>query len=762
MAIYYLPLDIGSGEIPSTPVFKEYYKHIEVDYRGGYYPFTINEMWHGGVHIRMPQGSLIKAMADGTIIAAGLAEEEDANNHYGSSNFILMKHQLDGESYFALYMHLHWERLIPQNGTLQKIPWLKNGESEEEEMDQDLLSKLKTGKVCKLEKEVKAGEHLWSVGNFGSSGHRASLLHWGIFSETLLTGEWKTQEDPDANLNCDNQHILNLLNEVVDSDGDKQIILDELDQFFQNDEQCKRLRYYACKFISEYGVDYDKAIPDLKHRFSTIGLAGRMKPYLFWQEAVNAGVPIPTSPHVWHYHPVAFLEQVVLGSATAEEALREVDFIFPTTAEHKQYVNLTDNDGDEGMNLKIKVKVMHAADGNPLYWKVTAHEENSKRTEPAVGIKRSDTEELIRPQEGVATHTTRINSGEAELTLCCGLAGGDKFTIEVGFEEGTWLKSVEVTNWRKLWYQLTYREGVTPPSMETAIENLKNEFIEYIEESKVTHTNRIAGDVIIGNHNVETYHNMLETEHPGQCCHIILCDSQYDGLFNDGTIHTRTVTDVMTVRTAPLQLGTYEYPPVSLFDPPLQEGASFLQSGEWKNLTTDATGTFTDNPEAVTDTVGLIEYHNAHYIVITLPADSGVSSTNQVEIKLSVTSASGPWGGDGGTAPHNLIVINTDNTIHTQCVMHELGHLINMVPGVNGYGSPPGLSHSDHSHQYTGMGGAGSHCSYQYNTVLSSRTKYADGKCIMFHALNPNCMAIYCPDCSKFVKAQGLQVFGVL
>ena len=51
----------------------------------------------------------------------------------------------------------------------------------------------------------------------------------------------------------------------------------------------------------------------------------------------------------------------------------------------------------------------------------------------------------------------------------------------------------------------------------------------------------------------------------------------------------------------------------------------------------------------------------------------------------------GPWGGDGGTAPHNLIVIDSNDIIHSMCVMHELGHRMNMTPLAGSYKAPPGL-----------------------------------------------------------------------
>jgi hypothetical protein len=92
------------------------------------------------------------------------------------------------------------------------------------------------------------------------------------------------------------------------------------------------------------------------------------------------------------------------------------------------------------------------------------------------------------------------------------------------------------------------------------------------------------------------------------------------------------------------------------------------------------------------------------------------------------------------------------------CVLHELGHIMNMVPLAGSYKAPPGLS-LNHKFAYTGMGGSGSHCAFEIDKSSSTKTRNVDGKCIMFHQLNLNCKLIYCPECAPFVKAQALTKF---
>jgi hypothetical protein len=92
------------------------------------------------------------------------------------------------------------------------------------------------------------------------------------------------------------------------------------------------------------------------------------------------------------------------------------------------------------------------------------------------------------------------------------------------------------------------------------------------------------------------------------------------------------------------------------------------------------------------------------------------------------------------------------------CVMHELGHIMNMTPLAGSYKAPPGLA-LDHKHAYTGMGGSGSHCAFEIDKTKSTKTRNVDGTCIMFHQLTKKSKLLYCPECARFVKAQALEKF---
>jgi hypothetical protein len=411
-----------------------------------------------------------------------------------------------------------------------------------------------------------------------------------------------------------------------------------------------------------------------------------------------------------------------------------------------------------------------AVDGTKVFWKITAAKENSKRNDPKTGAKPDEKGKLTEFKEGIAEIETAVKGGKASFVLACGLAGGDVFTVEAGLEKGKSAGTFKVVNWRKLYFQLTHHKDITPPSMATAKKQLLDVFIEWEEDPAAKHNILPKGQVIVGNHNAEEYHKLLNSPHGGQCAHIILCDKQYDGLKGGSNIVSSQSADFTSDNDSIRMSNPGAH--IIVPSPPVQKGAKLFLGGAWKNKVTGKQGSLTDDPAKVTDDIGLAKWHDEHWWVIDLPKNAGASATNPVTVNLDVTAASGPWGGDGSVAPHNLIVIKSDDTIYTQCCLHELGHIINMVPYKGYYKMPPGftlgtppkatewVSTGDHTHSYDGSrGGSGSHCSWEIDKTKSTLAKYAEGKCIMFHQLTKSCKLVYCPECAPLVKAQALVKF---
>ncbi|HBP23021.1 MAG TPA: hypothetical protein DEA08_35265, partial [Planctomycetes bacterium] len=179
------------------------------------------------------------------------------------------------------------------------------------EVDQDALAELRGGGVVALDAEVAAGDPLWTVGEYGGSEQREGLIHWEIFSaENLLPG-WESAEDPDLDFNMDCAQIAALVDQraLVGRDN-----LDpgEIRDFYARDPDARRMRTLAAKFVSEWGVDVDAAVPRMKglpalRNFFLGDLADKIRPLMWWDEASAAGVELPADKRVWHYHPVSFL-----------------------------------------------------------------------------------------------------------------------------------------------------------------------------------------------------------------------------------------------------------------------------------------------------------------------------------------------------------------------------------------------------------------------------------------------------------------------
>jgi outer membrane protein OmpA-like peptidoglycan-associated protein len=457
----------------------------------------------------------------------------------------------------------------------------------------------------------------------------------------------------------------------------------------------------------------------------------------------------PVSEKDWKKTPV------VIGLPTGGAVTLKV--VRPEKTPHKQFINLTQNDADQGPELKMKVEATGCADGTVVSWIATVGDANSKRNDPLAGLKSPDTGKVVGFADKKSTVDTSVKNGSAECTLVCGLAGGDTYTVEVKCSGQS--AKVTIESWRRLWYQRTYHKDAAVPAMTTPEKQLKGVFIEFMAEPDVKHVEGTAGQVIIGRHNASSFHALLNTTHTGQCVNVIFCDRQFDGIDTKGNNYVSRKTSRLTSQSGTVTVGDDVDANLAIFNPPLQKGAAFLIKGTWANVKGKTDGTLTDDPAKVNDSTGLVTRIDELDVKVDLPKNAAASAGSPVDVALEITAASGPWGGDGGTAPHNLIVINKNDTIHSMCIMHELGHLMNMVPLTGYYKCPPGFVYEDHKYRYEKMGGSGSHCSFGNDKAKSTAKRYVDGTCIMFHQLTLKCKLEFCECCAPFVKAQALQKF---
>jgi len=136
------------------------------------------------------------------------------------------------------------------------------------------------------------------------------IMHWAVFSPRPVAGEWIKTEDADQDYDCDSEAIVNLIEQsgsggVFNADGE--LTHDEIVAFFSEPSHAEKLRSYACRFKSEFSVDWESVKLKLKER----GLIVDEKiasAYNFWDEAVSADSALPADGIVWHYNPIRFVE----------------------------------------------------------------------------------------------------------------------------------------------------------------------------------------------------------------------------------------------------------------------------------------------------------------------------------------------------------------------------------------------------------------------------------------------------------------------
>ena len=130
---------------------------------------------------------------------------------------------------------------------------------------------------------------------------------------TIVPVDWQLVEDPDkSDYNVDSKAIFDIFG--PDLLGDDSILdIDELKKFYAgNEDKVAQLRNYACKFVSEWGIpDLEKAVDKMRGGWHVFGLKDRLEPYVWWKEAMDKGVELPGSPHVWHYNPIRLMEALV-------------------------------------------------------------------------------------------------------------------------------------------------------------------------------------------------------------------------------------------------------------------------------------------------------------------------------------------------------------------------------------------------------------------------------------------------------------------
>lgn len=245
----------------------QYYSNNETQGNGGWYPMGINQTWHGGIHLVVPDKPKrrVFSMFDGVLVAARFGK---APTRLGHNNFMLLRHDIPipaategGEAktfiFYSLYMHL--EPIDFNNLHDDTPPWVKEvmridaGKTDEEEAgfeaqpdgnidddgrqlefgdpDEDIvegaidtktlylqtsegLSGLRTGRIAKIPYKaspvrIRANDHIAYVGKFGQSQDDwRSQLHVEVFADPAR--DWKEA----VNLGIHGRHLVELEDDV--------------------------------------------------------------------------------------------------------------------------------------------------------------------------------------------------------------------------------------------------------------------------------------------------------------------------------------------------------------------------------------------------------------------------------------------------------------------------------------------------------------------------------------------------------------------
>lgn len=515
------------------------------------------------------------------------------------------------------------------------------------------------------------------------------------------------------------------------------------------------------------------------------------------------------------------------GTATRRTAKLKKAFkatlLWPTAGTHEQWVNHKAKPGQPDWGSKLKVRIgVHPDDGpskrgDEVFVKLEypPADQLSKRTTPARGAKGATAAPWCTPMLGLKKQVER-DGGEVEVEVELGLAGGDKVKIHVGGTEACDDEVVEVTNWRRIYYQLTRPDSMAVHDMARVDERMQACFVVYERFKEVTFTRdeappEVKGSwllgselgltddrkdkylLIAGDHNATWFRKKFDTSKGKLGIDLTLCDEQFDAGETKKTRVTSRIVPVMTAAEQDVMLDDDKVAfPVSLTD----GGHPFI-SGTWEavnppkgkklkgKLTKDAL-----KVDKMTRTVKVVLPKTKKDDPGNIVGD-GTGGTYKIRCTIKLQAAFGPFNGWSDGA-HLMVVLGTDAQVFNDVVMHEVGH--SMKQAASGYNAPPkGLTLADHDHLYDEHGHSGDHCNYGFDDagathvmqfladggvefvdIVGAASEQADyglvkkkvgteyrsvyGTCVMFGGSGEGWAPTgFCEHCLPFIKAQSLE-----
>lgn len=320
--------------------------------------------------------------------------------NYGSRNFVMIKHSTNDKTWFSVYYHLKstsfdseeaksvvWWKCkslkLKKNRNFRKVPgsaqnevirlieasdaspveceiikqdgkWIEVRDPQdgqvgfiyfaadrmeiiEESVSDEWKDKFSEGDgIFQVNKKVKSGDIIGYVGEGvileDNKPVKKPLLHWTILSNDLFDPNWNQVTDTDDDYTCNSVALVNL----VDKNDDEKITVPEVIEFYSNEENAKKIRPYACKFTSEWAVDWKKFATRMQEE-GVRAVPATLELYNFWKDAAKCDDGIASDGNVWHYNPITFLEKLLFATARATfTELFQADKTFPLPAKLKK------------------------------------------------------------------------------------------------------------------------------------------------------------------------------------------------------------------------------------------------------------------------------------------------------------------------------------------------------------------------------------------------------------------------------------------
>lgn len=520
--------------------------------------------------------------------------------------------------------------------------------------------------------------------------------------------------------------------------------------------------------------------------------------------------------------PLRFVEWVEDTAGKKKAKLKKsfkAQLLWPPEGDHKQWVNLKKDPKkpEQGNRLQVRVGV-HPDDGpsragDVFYAKIEypAPDDLSPRTQPKRELVKGKVHPWSDPDPGIAVELKK-DGAEATFELELGLAGGDQVTLKVGGTDTCEDAEVTITNWRRVFYQLTRNKASVIHDLSRADGDLADVFVVYEQSKELTFERKdtpkdlpgawvdaaefggTAGDLklVIGSHNATWFRKQFVDDKKPLGNHVMICDKQYDAWES-----AKSKAPLRQLVSFDLKKATDWSPALDgeVFQTNLADGKHPLVSGSWTSTAPKGKPGAGKKGKLAAADVAVDRTQQTRRVLVTLPGggsgpgdlvgDGTDDAHFPVRVTLTLTYALGPYLGESD-GPHQLIVLTPGSDCFNDTITHELGHTLRQAPSKTN-APPKGLVLDDHPHRYNYHGHSGPHCAHGLNAAATHKRDgkggvvalagdatdeddYGDlckadgssvfGDCVMYGSgpsNDPSSAADgFCADCKPYVKAQAM------